>query len=329
MLEGHFHGLRAMIGVGHNRVKVAATFLKRHGVMSSHDINMLANKFYESKKLNALSSLPNFDTSRILLDLFQTRPMEHRRGIGVVLLDDGMQHWKIHRDIEIVMVNAVSIFGNELLLPHGPLREPLDALRRADILVIHHAHLVPYERLQVIRNRLTRLLHPETVVFYSQMVPRLLMRVPGVPLDFQCIFKACTEKTSDLLVPLDVMHNAHVLCISGIGCPETLSLTLKQLGAAHVDRIDFPDHHQFKTKDLLKIKRKLLDIKSKSKQLPLIIITEKDYARNPEIFWRLKDSDVFILHSTLEVINDSGDFTNFGAIIAKKIQSWAYESLSQ
>jgi tetraacyldisaccharide 4'-kinase len=46
------------------------------------------------------------------------------------------------RDIEIVMINALSLFGNEKVMPSGPLREPLDALARADIVVIHHANLV-------------------------------------------------------------------------------------------------------------------------------------------------------------------------------------------
>ena len=54
------------------------------------------------------------------------------------------------RDIEIVMINALSLFGNEKLIPRGPLREPLSALARADILVIHHANLVCYKVFSIL-----------------------------------------------------------------------------------------------------------------------------------------------------------------------------------
>lgn len=52
------------------------------------------------------------------------------------------QHISLWRDVEIVMVNAMTPWGNQQLIPLGPLREPLTALARADIVVIHHADLV-------------------------------------------------------------------------------------------------------------------------------------------------------------------------------------------
>jgi len=52
------------------------------------------------------------------------------------------QHIGLSRDLEIVMVNALRPWGNNQLLPLGPLREPLHALVRADIVVVHHADLV-------------------------------------------------------------------------------------------------------------------------------------------------------------------------------------------
>lgn len=52
------------------------------------------------------------------------------------------QHLPLHRDLEIVMVNGMMPWGNCHLVPVGPLREPLIALSRADIVVIHHANLV-------------------------------------------------------------------------------------------------------------------------------------------------------------------------------------------
>lgn len=53
------------------------------------------------------------------------------------------------RDLEIVMVNALSPWGNHQLLPLGPLREPLTSLSRADAVVIHHADMVWNFRMRV------------------------------------------------------------------------------------------------------------------------------------------------------------------------------------
>ncbi len=51
------------------------------------------------------------------------------------ILDDGFQHWRLHRDVDIVLIDAVRGFGNKRLFPLGPLREPLSALKRGDIIV--------------------------------------------------------------------------------------------------------------------------------------------------------------------------------------------------
>lgn len=64
---------------------------------------------------------------------------EHQ-GADVVLLDDGFQHWPIERDLDVVMVDGEEPFGNGRLLPAGTLREPSEALSRADLLVVHRGH---------------------------------------------------------------------------------------------------------------------------------------------------------------------------------------------
>ena len=56
--------------------------------------------------------------------------------VDVVILDDGYQHWKLKRDLNIVLVDAINIFGNGHMLPRGTLREPLTHLNRADICLL-------------------------------------------------------------------------------------------------------------------------------------------------------------------------------------------------
>ncbi|HEX4643716.1 MAG TPA: tetraacyldisaccharide 4'-kinase, partial [Candidatus Acidoferrales bacterium] len=54
-----------------------------------------------------------------------------RHGVEWFVLDDGFQHWKLARDVDVVLIDAMDPFGGGMLLPAGRLREPLSALRRA------------------------------------------------------------------------------------------------------------------------------------------------------------------------------------------------------
>ena len=58
-----------------------------------------------------------------------------RHGSNFFILDDGFQHIRLKRDLDLVLLDATSPFGNMHLLPRGPLREPVDHLRRADVFI--------------------------------------------------------------------------------------------------------------------------------------------------------------------------------------------------
>ncbi|MBL4883023.1 MAG: tetraacyldisaccharide 4'-kinase [Planctomycetaceae bacterium] len=73
-----------------------------------------------------------------------------------VILDDGFQHRRLHRDLDIVLIDAVNPFGYGHLLPRGLLREPLSSLARADLLVITRTEQVSAEDILQIQNQLTR-----------------------------------------------------------------------------------------------------------------------------------------------------------------------------
>ncbi|XP_011627611.1 probable tetraacyldisaccharide 4'-kinase, mitochondrial isoform X4 [Amborella trichopoda] len=120
MLKRHLAGTSAKIGIGANRAATAACFLNKYGY-TDHGGPLFSDKMYPIQEFGSCyNSLK----------------------IGVVILDDAMQHWSLSRDVEIVMVNGIMLWGNCHLLPRGPLREPVAALERADIVVIHHADLL-------------------------------------------------------------------------------------------------------------------------------------------------------------------------------------------
>ncbi|KAI5409309.1 hypothetical protein KIW84_054931 [Lathyrus oleraceus] len=120
MLQRHLLGTSTKFGVGAKRAVVASHLIQKYGY-----IDIRKTSLYEKQNLNwkAHNSL---DSEKI----------------GIVVLDDAMQHWSLWRDLDIVMVNGLTLWGNGRLLPLGPLREPLTALRRANVVVIHHSDLI-------------------------------------------------------------------------------------------------------------------------------------------------------------------------------------------
>ncbi|XP_020530118.1 probable tetraacyldisaccharide 4'-kinase, mitochondrial isoform X2 [Amborella trichopoda] len=236
MLKRHLAGTSAKIGIGANRAATAACFLNKYGY-TDHGGPLFSDKMYPIQEFGSCyNSLK----------------------IGVVILDDAMQHWSLSRDVEIVMVNGIMLWGNCHLLPRGPLREPVAALERADIVVIHHADLVSYAQLRSIKSRIIEV--KDTInIFFSRLVP--------------CYFFEAKNHSSTL--PLKLAANTIVLCVSAIGCAEAFVRTIKKLGALHVDIMDFSDHHIFKEKDINMIKRRLRKLENRFEVKPIVVFTEK------------------------------------------------------
>jgi tetraacyldisaccharide 4'-kinase len=138
------------------------------------------------------------------------------QGINVVISDDGLQHHRLPRKVEICVVDGEREFGNGLLLPAGPLREPLSRLGEVDFVVINGA-----EHVQGVSQEATRM----------QFVPGLLYALNG-------------EETWRL----SQFSGCRVNALAGIGNPERFFKSLEQAGL-HVEKHVFPDHHAFSASD--------------------------------------------------------------------------------
>src|SRR5208283_620267 len=84
------------------------------------------------KGVPVIKSASRYDGGVFALESFLSSPAAP----FIFILDDGFQHWGLHRDANIVLVDGLNPFGNRQMLPHGILREPLGELKRADIFVI-------------------------------------------------------------------------------------------------------------------------------------------------------------------------------------------------
>ena len=131
--------------------------------------------------------------------------------VDVVVLDDGLQHYRLARDIEIAVVDARG-FGNGFLLPAGPLREPRLRLRTVDAVVSHEAPVEGYA-----------------------------MRLEGSH------FHRMTDATDRR--PAEAFAGQPVHAVAGIGDPGRFFRHLARLGLQPIEH-PFPDHHPFRAADL-------------------------------------------------------------------------------
>nr|XP_043629568.1 probable tetraacyldisaccharide 4'-kinase, mitochondrial [Erigeron canadensis]XP_043629569.1 probable tetraacyldisaccharide 4'-kinase, mitochondrial [Erigeron canadensis] len=263
MLQRHYSGSSVKIGVGADRAATGASFLHRHGYIYPLDIKSFEKPIAEN---------------RVVSDK-----------IGVAILDDGMQHICMQRDLEIVMVNALSPWGNSQLLPFGPLREPLTSFSCADAAVIHHADMVSDQSVFVIESTILEV-NPSLPIYLSSMAPSHFFMAPHV--------------SSKL--PLEVVLEKIVLCVSAIGSPNSFVQRIEKMSPLYIDRLDYSDHHHFQHKDIRMIKARLNDLKNKFGSKPIIVVTEKDYDRDSEVLKGLDPFEVLVLCCKLQILHHNG-----------------------
>jgi tetraacyldisaccharide 4'-kinase len=147
----------------------------------------------------------------------------------LVLSDDGLQHYGLNRDLEIVVFDAVAGIGNGWLLPAGPLREPISRLKSVDLVLIKHSDAADGARI-------LRALSP--VIQDARKIIR-----------FNLEPQAFRQLTTGKEFALDYFTGSAVHAVAGIGQPAQFFEQLRAL-SAHVTEHRFNDHHRFSTEDV-------------------------------------------------------------------------------
>jgi len=158
------------------------------------------------------------------------RLLERKFGVNVMILDDGFQHSRLERRIDIVLVDALEPFGRGFALPLGRLREPLEGLGRADIFVITRSDCgrMSESAAQVLRQ-------------YNRRAPIFWARArPEAWIDYA---------TGQCMAP-DALPYARVGAFCGLGNPESFWHTLAGLGLEVRLRIEYEDHHAYRPREM-------------------------------------------------------------------------------
>lgn len=159
------------------------------------------------------------------------RSTEQGAAIDCVVLDDGFQHRKIERDLDVVLIDASRPAHRDALLPLGYLRESAASLSRADLVVITHAERVEQEELGSLRRWL------------AQQAPGLPVLVTEHRWSGIDLYRSDSEAVESGEV--DSLAGERLAVLTGIGNPEAFVSMAMDAGAQIVHRCDCPDHAEF------------------------------------------------------------------------------------
>jgi len=175
----------------------------------------------------------------------------------VIILDDGFQHWKLKRDLDIVSINVLNPFGNYSLLPRGILREPLGSLKRASIVVLTDVNLTPRKELEDLKAKIHSL-SPKIEFIEAYREPLYFYR-----------------PESRERIQVGRLHGQRATAFSGIGTPRSFQMLLNQIGLRTVRNFEYSDHHPYTDDELREIVRA-----KEASESQEIITTEKDFYRS-------------------------------------------------
>ena len=140
-----------------------------------------------------------------------------QNGFDTVILDDGFQDYKIKKNLNIVCFNN-QLLGNGMLIPAGPLRESVDSLKSAQIIIINGDQNIEFERkLLEINNEIS--------IFYSR---------------YQ-------------LIDIEKYRGKKLFVVAGIGNPENFFELIRSQNLNIIKKLSFPDHYQFSKSEILNI----------------------------------------------------------------------------
>ncbi|MDD2389370.1 MAG: tetraacyldisaccharide 4'-kinase [Desulfobacterales bacterium] len=186
-----------------------------------------------------------FESGRLALERF---------GPDVIILDDGFQHRRLSRDIDLVLLDNARPFGNTYLFPRGGLRESALSLKRADACIMTRCASgcrVPDAGAGSCEGK---------PVFRSDHVP--------------CMVKVVKGERPISVSDLGDLRGASAIVFSAIACNTDFRSAVERLGCRIVRYLEFSDHHWYSKQDIVRIRSLAL-----ASDVNLILTTEKDYVR--------------------------------------------------
>ncbi|MFB0555017.1 MAG: tetraacyldisaccharide 4'-kinase [Phycisphaerae bacterium] len=176
-------------------------------------------------------------------------------GAKVLIMDDGFQHRRLVRDLDIITIDGTQPFGYGKMLPAGLLREPIASLKRADAVVITRCDQVTKAELSEIEKKLS-IINPDMIIARSIHTP------------------AYVKTTDNKEISLDYLKGKKIFAFCGIGNPDAFLNTIKTTGCELVGSKFYNDHHHYTNDCLADIYEQAGVLKA-----DLILTTQKDWTK--------------------------------------------------
>lgn len=202
-------------------------------------------------------------------------------GSDCIILDDGFQHYRIKRDLDIVLIDTTFPFGNMKLFPRGILREPLTRMEDADIAILTKSDM-GCDNIASIRELLKQLNKKIEIAesFYQPI----------------CLTKIFRDET----LSLSYITGKRIAILSGIANPKYFDWMVGNLGAEIVERLYYPDHYQYSHKDMAYVAEKCL-----AKGINSVVTTEKDVVRLKRLKNISPQIEIFILRIDFRISSNA------------------------
>jgi len=176
----------------------------------------------------------------------------------VIVIDDGFQYMKLVRDLDIVLVDATAPFSNGRLIPAGLLREPVEDLWRADVVIITKTNLVGRDEVVRIREKI------------KEAAPKVKVWEAAFSVDgLERVYSSSEGEQASV-------RGKRFFAFSGIGNPESFYRMVEGLGGVVVGKRAFPDHHSYTVEELEALLKEASECRAE------LITTEKDAVSLPK-----------------------------------------------
>ena len=204
--------------------------------------------------------------------------------VEMIILDDGFQHYRLHRSCDVVSVNATNAFGNGFLIPRGCLREPVENLARADVFVLTNASLGTHN-LTLLRQKL-REINPRAAIYEADHQPVRLVDV-----------------MDNKVLDLSAAKGKKTATLAGIEDPASFERTIEELGVNLVYAARFDDHHDFTPAELTEVFKAYRELGAE-----MLVTTSKDYYRLGRVLDRVDRKGIrfFVLQIEIQMDDEEG-----------------------
>jgi len=196
-------------------------------------------------------------------------------GAKVLIMDDGFQHRRLARDLDVVTIDATGPFGYDKMFPAGLLREPVASLKRADAAVITRCDQIANAKLSELEKKL-RVINPNMIIARSIHAP------------------VCAKSKDSEEISIEQLKGKKIFAFCGIGNPDAFLNTIKALGAELVGSRVYNDHHHYAEICLADIYEQAEHLKA-----DLILTTQKDWTKIALL--RPAKKDILLAYLAIEI----------------------------